>query len=79
MAKTHRENELIPIFPHGSRRPVSNGGFQAENNCRGEQIAAHLDVQAAWTTTTGMADVPVPSARAVCEPFWGHGILQDLV
>lgn len=42
-------------------------GFQEENYCRSEQIAAHLGVQA-WATTTGMADVPIPSVQAVCEP-----------
>lgn len=41
-------------------------GFQ-EENC-GEQIAAHLSVQA-WATTTGMADVRIPSVQAVCEPY----------
>lgn len=46
--------------------------------CYSEQIAAYLDIQA-WTSPTGITDVPVPLVQTDCEPFGAqHPLGLDL-
>lgn len=83
MAKTLR-NQINSFFSRTAEADLSeNGGFQQESHCCGEQIAAHLDVQAR-TNYHWDRRCPRPfGAGCFCSPGFvnrlGHGILQDLV